>query len=344
MANKQIQNYADMVNLQMAAEAFWEDWNSLGKEFFDIAKDGNTVNSREPEAIASLFRTLDPSVSPRYTLIAHQDLTLNANHTIAGVNNKSGFSASIFLDNKTTEYTLSIRSTEFNSIIRDPGDIAAGLDIALRGWAFGQLNSLEAFWELIKDGTATNGQNGFTIPNFERLADFATNAKPINVTGYSLGANLAQAFTELHPGTVGNTYFFNGIGTGTAQLGLPTVWSVYKAVFEDPTNVIPRVSSSDRLIQDLIDIWYSQVLSEPNADYDSLYSNPRYRLALQAIGALVEGAASLSDYIGNPFTAERQPMANTVDIWASNYEGDKTNHQSHGFQVLSVSIGVLVTH
>lgn len=43
MANNQIQKYADMINLQMAAEAFWWDWNRLGKEFLDIAKDGNTA-------------------------------------------------------------------------------------------------------------------------------------------------------------------------------------------------------------------------------------------------------------------------------------------------------------
>ena len=119
MANKEIQKYARMVNLQMAAEAFWQDIQ-IGRDILDVATRGNTVNSLEPKAVANLFVIGATDGSARYTLIAHQDLTLNADHTIAGVNSKSGFSASIFLDNKENEYTLSIRSTEFNEAIRDP--------------------------------------------------------------------------------------------------------------------------------------------------------------------------------------------------------------------------------
>ncbi len=322
MANEQIQKYENMVNLQMAAEAFWEDWNRLDKEFLDIAKDGNNVNSKEPASIANLFVTGATGGGARYTLIAHQDFTLNADHTIAGVNNKSGFSASVFWDNVKSEYTLSIRSTEFADPIEDLGDINAGVEIAAAGWAFGQLNSLEAFWVSIKNGTAVNGQNGFTIPDATLLSNFAVSTAPINVTGYSLGANLAQAFTELHLEAAGNTYFFNGIGTGIAQGGLSTVWSVYRAVFDNPLNVVPPLSSTDLDVQMMIDGWYNQIVNEPNATYNSLYSNPRHNLAMYAIDALVQGTLSVSDFIGNPYTAPRFPMGNAVDIWVSNYEGD----------------------
>ncbi len=184
-----------------------------------------------------------------------------------------------------------------------------------------RLNSLEAFWESIKNGTAVNGENGFTIPDVQNLADFAASTTPINVTGYSLGANLAQAFTELHDSVVGNTYFFNGIGTGIAQGGFSAVWTVYKAVFDDP-RIVSLPPSNDPESLSMEEEWYNQFISEPNAVYDSLYDNPRHKLAMYAIQALVQGAASVSDYIGNPYTAEREPMANTVDIWASNYEGD----------------------
>jgi len=54
MANKEIQKYARMVNLQMAAEAFWQDIQ-IGRDILDVATRGNTVNSLEPKAVANLF-------------------------------------------------------------------------------------------------------------------------------------------------------------------------------------------------------------------------------------------------------------------------------------------------
>lgn len=106
MANGQIQNYANMVNLQMAAEAFW---GNSKINFDQILLNGNKNNSKEPDSITSLFT----EENPRFTLIAHQDLSMN-NDTMqaigtANVADKSGFSVSIFLDNVTGKYTLSIR-------------------------------------------------------------------------------------------------------------------------------------------------------------------------------------------------------------------------------------------
>lgn len=191
MANQQIAAYAEMVNLQMAAEAFWSQM-ARGSTARDVARAGNTANSKEPDAIANLF---DGDL-PRYKLIAHQDLTLNPNKTIPGAVEKSGLSASVFYDTVSQQYTLSIRSTEFASPIRDSGDIDANRDeISAYGWAFGQINSLEAFWTSLTNGTASNGVNAVTIPNPADLAGFQAAMLAggrVNVTGYSLGGNVAE--------------------------------------------------------------------------------------------------------------------------------------------------------
>ncbi len=220
MANSQIQAYADMVNLQVAAEAFWGRLNGPSPQTtIQISTEGNKNNSKEPDAITDLF---DPSVDsnpnggPRYKLIAHQDLSLNAT-TISelgtsAVANKSGFSASIFFDTVKNEYTLSIRSTEFADSIFDGGDIQANLDIGLRGWAFAQVSSMGAFWNAIVNGEATNGVNATTVPDAAALAQFRNyltgGVGKVNVTGYSLGANVAEAFVEMHRAQVAQAYRF----------------------------------------------------------------------------------------------------------------------------------------
>jgi Ca2+-binding RTX toxin-like protein len=348
MADGKIKQYADMVNLQMAAEAFWGE--DLG--VVDTLTQGNRVKSKEPTVIANLFTS-------RYTLIAHQDLSLNAT-TIgrigtADVPNKSGFSASIFWDSVEHKYTMSIRSTEIAPEISDFGDKAAGIEIFSHGWAIAQLGSLEKFWTSVVNNTAVNGQNGITITNPAKLTDFASamnGNELINVTGYSLGANLAEAFTEMHRIKVGNTYLFNGMGTGAVNSSggnlntLSTVMQAYNAAFNDPTsstalngiiqkfnpgfNPLPPADLLNSLLGDAaflatfpaVAAAYTAYLLNPNAVYDSIYLNPRHTIAYFAISSMVDGAGLLSDYIGNPYTNTRITDPWITDIYASNYEGD----------------------
>lgn len=251
MANTQIQTYANMVNFQVASEAFLTKIR-LGESMGGVLKNGNKNNSKEPNAVADLFdpqKDGNPVAGARYKLVAHQDLSLNAT-TIselgtAAVRNKSGFSASVFLDTATGQYTLSIRSTEFADNIKDLGDTRAdGVEIFDDGWAFGQINSLETFWSSLKSGNAANGVNAVTIPSSADLNAFLATVNAggkINLTGYSLGGNIAEAFTELHRAEVNQAYLFNGAGTGNPLGGrtFAGVWAQYKAVYDNPYSKYP---------------------------------------------------------------------------------------------------------
>jgi hypothetical protein len=180
MANNQIQRYADMVNLQVASEAFLGGKLTEDQIAAALIR-GNKNNSLEPTVIANVFKG-SGSQPPRYKLIAHQDLSSNA-ATVAelgttAVPNKSGFSASVFLDTTTGQYTLSIRSTEFADSIKDLADTTAdGVEIPDYGWSFAQINSLEAFWSALKSGTAANGINATTIPSAADLGKFIAATK-----------------------------------------------------------------------------------------------------------------------------------------------------------------------
>ncbi|MGE0331943.1 MAG: calcium-binding protein [Ramlibacter sp.] len=301
MANGKIQKYADAVNLQVAAEAFLKN-AKFPENVPEAIVEGNKNNSKQPTVISKLFET---GVGARYKLVAHQDLTQNEELTVQGVTNKSGFSASIFLDTQTQQYTLSFRSTEFADNIRDPGDVRAdAAEIGPKGWAFGQIYSMEAFWASLLNGTARHGINAVTILDQQALADFRASMTQlggkVNVTGYSLGGNLAEAFTELHRGQVNHTYMFNGAGTGKAMVagGFPALWQAFMTAF-DAWKPGPGEATS----------------------YTSLYDNPRYKKALQAISNKVLGAMDSSAVLSSTADAPRAPDSKITDIYAYHYLG-----------------------
>ncbi|MDH5640922.1 MAG: hypothetical protein OEY28_06475, partial [Nitrospira sp.] len=93
-------------------------------------------------------------------------------------NDATGFSATLMKDTQTGEYTLSFRSTEYREQV-DGGDNerdsrrGADGEITLHGFAFGQLASMETYYQSLK----TSG----LLPA----------GAVLNVTGYSLGGHLA---------------------------------------------------------------------------------------------------------------------------------------------------------
>ncbi|QAZ40907.1 hypothetical protein C1M51_16575 [Methylibium sp. Pch-M] len=128
----------------------------------------------------------------------------------------------------STEYTLAIRSTEFRDWSKggDGERDKAGADItsiAFNGFALAQQDALERYYTWLKQ----NGQ----LPTGARL----------NVTGYSLGGNLATVFTEIHKSDAdiqfGETVTFNGAGRGSfneAAGSLRDMIDYYHAVLNDP--------------------------------------------------------------------------------------------------------------
>ena len=152
---------------------------------------------------------------------------LNAGELLAN----TGLSATLIqkLDSNgvpTNEYTLAIRSTEFRDWSKG-GDgerdkTAADIKgIAFNGFALAQLDALEQYYTWLKDNSL--------LP---------ANAN-LNVTGYSLGGQLATVFTEIHQGEMGTgqAVTFNGAGRGTwnsSAGGLAAMISYYHSVLNNP--------------------------------------------------------------------------------------------------------------
>ncbi|NML27864.1 calcium-binding protein [Zoogloea dura] len=188
MSNDSIQNFLKYANLQMAAEATLEKGSNIGSPIITSGipvlppkylTDGNNHASKFPSPLASSF------LAEGWEIIAHQP------------NTSTGFSATLFKNNKTKELVISFRSTEFvDDAVRD-NQATNKMEIKEHGWALGQIADMEAWWEKLQ----ANG--------------VLTRDAKVTVTGYSLGGHLATAFSLLH-GTerVSAVYTFNGAGVG----------------------------------------------------------------------------------------------------------------------------------
>ena len=121
-------------------------------------------------------------------------------------NTTTGFSGTLFKAKrdipgttiKAGEKVMSLRSTEFiDDAVRD-NEATNTKEIADRGWAFGQIDDLEQWFQGLR--------------NEKLIGD----GEQIRITGYSLGGHLATAFNILHrdEGLIKNTYTFNGAGVG----------------------------------------------------------------------------------------------------------------------------------
>lgn len=325
MAYKEIQNYFDMATLQVASEAFLTDFETSGELRVKLEL-GNEALSILPLKQSNQFGFEEK----RFDLVAHQDLSFDASvapFDTSGL--RSGFSASLFHDTTNDKYTLSFRSTEFDSEIRDAGDIAADLEIAQFGWAFSQIHSMEAFWNFLT-ANAPIATGGINVPNASKLAAFQTAlaaGKKINVTGYSLGANLATAFTEMHvvDNVVDKTYLFNGAGTGTVAGGysLPLLWETLKSVFTDTGSGDVYLGVPPNLAATVVaqGFTFGQMSSQ-----NAIALNPRFWRFLDAIEPFVVGAASSQiNAIGDAQRVSGGYNSHIYDIWA-------LDHEDAGFQ------------
>lgn len=147
----------------------------------DWLADGNARSSRTPDALI-------PDVISTWTIAAHC------------TNTPTGFSATLF-KNKSDQFVLSIRSTEFiDDAVRDTKD-ADDQEIRAGGFALGQLADLENWYQTVLKPIVGGSS--------------------LTVTGYSLGGHLATAFEQLHRNerTVSEVYTFNGAGVGKVNVG-----------------------------------------------------------------------------------------------------------------------------
>ncbi|MFT3736952.1 MAG: calcium-binding protein [Rhodocyclaceae bacterium] len=166
----------------MAAEAFLADVNgNLVGGLAAALVEGNSHASRFPNL------TEAKAFLQKWQVVAQKP------------NSGTGFSATIFKNQETGDFVISIRSTEFiDDAVRDSE--STNKDIKDTGWGFGQIDDMRNWYESIKSQITG----------------------PLSVTGYSLGGHLATAFNLLYPGVASKVVTFNGAGVGTVQ-GLPTL-------------------------------------------------------------------------------------------------------------------------
>ncbi|WP_272947467.1 calcium-binding protein, partial [Variovorax sp. JS1663] len=194
-----IATYLKYANLQMAAEALFDQKNQPpGSKYAGLIDDlvlktGNERSSRFTQVQADEF-------VEDWTVVEHIS------------NTPTGFSGTLFRALRTDEsrgikageLVLSFRSTEFADDATRDNQATNALEIKEKGWAFGQISDMEAWYASLKSSGKIGASDKFSV------------------TGYSLGGHLATAFNLLRqeeaiggtPNPINATYTFNGAGVG----------------------------------------------------------------------------------------------------------------------------------
>jgi Ca2+-binding RTX toxin-like protein len=226
-----ITDYLKYANLQMAAEALYDSDATIATsplvpgKFYSgdidrvVLETGNRHSSKFTATEAKKF-------TDQWTVVEHIS------------NTTTGFSGTLFQavkDDPTQgvvrgQYTLSFRSTEFLDDAARDNQATNVLEISKKGWAFGQISDMEAWYQSIQ--SKIDG--------------------PLSVTGYSLGGHLATAFNLLHPGAASEVITFNGAGVGkigdgslaTTQGQLPDMIRTFQSMRQEG-----EASGLERLMQ-----------------------------------------------------------------------------------------------
>ena len=201
-----VKTWLDFLLVQMAAETYLDRIGasySMEQALSDGNNDTRAVRSDAQDNLPGKTRFTDQQIkyfTDNWEIIDHRP-DVDSRFENIGIGNGTGFSATLFKNKTTGEYTLSFRSTEYADEIRGgdwqrDGVPGADGEIAKKGFAFGQIVAMEDYYSWLKSKNI--------LPAGERL----------NVTGYSLGGHLATVFTELHVDDIEHTYNFNSAGRG----------------------------------------------------------------------------------------------------------------------------------
>ncbi|WP_230680963.1 putative Ig domain-containing protein [Paracidovorax cattleyae] len=197
-------NYLKYAELQMAAEAFILPRDSAP----------GTITATQISNISDGILTLGNNRSSRFTPVQADEFASEWKVLEHISNTATGFSGTLFEAKETDlargivkgELVLSFRSTEFADDAARDNQATNTLEIKEKGWAFGQIADMEAWFQTLR----SRGLIGDT--------------EQVTVTGYSLGGHLAAAFTQLREekndgGRIAATYTFNGAGVGVLKDG-----------------------------------------------------------------------------------------------------------------------------
>jgi hypothetical protein len=208
----QVRQWLDNAILQSVAESYLNLWTDLGGPLSleKILQQGvnHPILNESGTGATRLTDTQITWFEANYDIITHYP------------DDSSGFSATLFRNKSTGEYTLSFRSTEYQlaglggDYERD-GSTAADGEISEKGYALAQLSSMETFYANLKQGKVYDTANHVWVNSTDpRVLAFKTGVPPLNVTGYSLGAQMASAFTLMHELEVQQAYTYNAAGLG----------------------------------------------------------------------------------------------------------------------------------
>jgi len=242
MPQSNVSTWLKFATQQIAAESYLDGPGTLE----EILAQGNNRANFPILNYTRLTQSQAQSFVQQYDIVNH-----HANDAI-------GFSATLTQERGTNNFTLSFRSTEYRNTSeggdyeRD-GQPGADGEIFFKGFAFGQLVSMEKYYQKLKaDGLLPSGA-------------------ALTVTGYSLGGHLATVFTEMHESEITHTYSFNGAGRGQISGGTPSL--------SDGARIAEMVEFfSDQLLGNGLD-------NNPFASgaTGNLYTDSRYQAALQAV-------------------------------------------------------------
>jgi hypothetical protein len=224
-----ISQYYDLVNLQVAAEAFLVDDETKKIKEGDKLSEALTIGN---EHATKFTKDSADAFVDKFEVVAQLP------------NTDTGFSGTLFkalVDDPQAglvkdQYFMVFRSTEFvDDYIRDSE--GSNQSIKNNGWAFGQICDMEDWYqELRNSGDLPQGAD-------------------LTVVGYSLGGHLANAFRQLRM-EAGDpdipTYTFNGAGTGTLEDGhtLKETLDLFRSVWK--TGVVPEeILNSDDFVEKL---------------------------------------------------------------------------------------------
>ncbi|MGZ5145742.1 MAG: calcium-binding protein, partial [Burkholderiales bacterium] len=248
---------------QVAAETYWDAVDLKNRtEVLDALELGNNNPGFSQTGFTRLTSTQAEEFIKRYKVVDHHP------------NDATGFSATLLYDTKENRYTLSFRSSEYR-LPQDGGDfdrdvLGADTEINKYGLAFGQLDSMQRYFENLSSGKNWKGVQTEQLAQFK---DLIASGGQINVTGYSLGGHLATVFTETHLTQVSAAYVFNSPGRGNLQGSLSAVLTYFRQVMNDPALAVGVPHNET----------YQKALAAANSPLPSnIYSDPRYRWAVLA--------------------------------------------------------------
>ncbi|MGR9090725.1 MAG: putative Ig domain-containing protein, partial [Gammaproteobacteria bacterium] len=269
-------------------------------------------------------------------------------------NTTSGFSATVLKHKVTDAYTLSFRSTESKDAI-DGGDVerdsfnGANGQISFDGFAWGQLRDMENYYRHLQSGVLATG----SAADGAALAA-ALSSEPINLTGYSLGGHLVQAFTLMHPDSIEQAYTFNGAGIGTIENLDPLTEygpaileriDTLNAVMADPSAYLEHFDADvlSNIVDDLQDGTLVNLVTGPpflkamlefvtdlrDAVFGGVpparvYDDPFFKLALSVLPADTTGAAAVGILEFTNYTREQITAHERItNLYGHSFSGER---------------------